>query len=89
MVDREIYKHLLVTDPTKNIRLYQSTRSYHMFIKPGDKENQISYFNDIIVALLENGDLVYVYTGSIFSDEISHPGLVCIGRGKIHHLEKA
>ena len=85
MVDREIYKHLLVTDPTKNMKPHWSTSSWSLFIKPGNREDQKSY-GVCLVALLENGDLVYVGVGLPIS-RTEYPEHIYIGKGVIHHME--
>jgi hypothetical protein len=87
MVDREIYKHLLVTDHTKKIKPHWSTSTLSMFIKPGGKEDQKNFYvTGIMVALLENGDLVYVSNGLVTTrtEYLDH---IYIGKGVIHHME--
>lgn len=87
MVDREIYKHLLVTDHTKKIKPHWSTSTWSMFIKPGGKEDQKNFFDTgIMVALLENGDLVYV-SNSLTNTETECLDHIYIGQGTIHYVE--
>ena len=84
MIDRAIYKHLLVTDIPKNARDHWATSSYHMYIKEGDRKAQVNG-GKLLVALLHTGDLVYIFDGHGF--EIDRPGLIYIGEGFVHHEE--
>lgn len=85
MIDRAVYKHLLVTDIPKNAREHWATSSYHMFIKEGDRKAQING-GKILVALLYTGDLVYIFNGLGF-ERADRPGLIYIGEGFVHHEE--
>ena len=85
MVDREVYKHLLVTDISKNVREHWATSSYHMYIKKGDRKAQING-ETILVALLYTGDLVYIFNGYGVKRVDCHE-LIYVGEGFVHHEE--
>lgn len=85
MIDRAVYKHLLVTNIPKNAREYWTTSSYHMYIKEGDRKAQVNG-GIILVALLHTGDLVYIFNGFGYT-KVDRPGLIYIGEGFVHHEE--
>lgn len=85
MVDREVYKHLLVTDIPKNAREHRTTVSYHMYIKKGDRKAQINGGVNL-VALLYTGDLVYIFNGYGVKI-VDCPELIYVGEGFVHHKE--